>query len=791
MEQGITSEQAQHYLKKYGKNKITSSQRKTTLVLFLSQFPTVINGILFVAAIFSFVITDRIDALFIFLILLINGILGFIQEYRAEKALEKLSTYMKPISRVFRDGKEHLIPTEEIVPEDIVIISEGDRIPADGRILSEHSIEIDESLLTGESLPITKNKSDEVLKGTLVTQGKGKMRVEKIGMQTRLGSIAHTLSTLEMDQTPLQKKIDGLSKFISISAIGWSLLIIPIGLAHGDQLFPLTLLAVSIAIAAIPEGLPAVITIALAIGTNRMAKRNAIVRKMPAIETLGSVQVILVDKTGTLTQNKMKVKKWWTTTPHGLKYMIPASMLANTATIVEKEGASNNLSGFDVVGDKTDGALLLWARAQKKYAPSLEELTKPLEEYAFDPKTQTISAVLRQDGQTHVFVRGAPEAILEDSIASESEKETIRLQVDTFAKEGLRVIGFGYKTDKHDGIPNRKHAEHNLHFAGIIGIYDPPREAAHHAVEQAREAGIHIVMVTGDNELTALTIAKEVGLVEKDEDVLTGQELQKLTDDELDHIIGNVNIFARSEPEDKLRLVEAFKRNGYVVGVTGDGVNDSLALKRADVGIAMGQSGTDVAKEAADIILTDDNFVTLVGAIEEGRNIYNNILKSITYLLSGNLAQILFIFIAALFGLPIPLFPTDILWINLIADGLPALALAADTKDPTVLQSQPRNQNSPILTRDRLLFITFLGALSAFSLLITFQLLLQVHTVSFSRTVIFNLLVVLRLMIAFLVRGNMAFSFNKTLILFVLIALLAQVMINIVPLFRIVFQLGF
>ncbi len=790
MEQGITSQQAAKRREEYGKNEITTSEQKTTLLLFLSQFPTVINAILFTAGLLSFFITDRFDGIFILLILLLNGILGFIQEYRAQKALQKLSSYVKPISRVFRDGKEHLIPTNELVPEDVVLLSEGDRIPADGRLILDHHIEIDESLLTGESLPITKNHNDTVLKGTLVTQGKGKMLVEKIGMQTRLGSIAHTLSTLEMDQSPLQKKIDTLSRFISISAIGWALLIIPIGLMHGQQLLPLTLLAVSIAIAAIPEGLPAVITIALAIGTNRMAKRNAIVRKMPAIETLGSVQVILVDKTGTLTQNNMKVKKWWTKKPEEMKYILPACMVANTATIVEKEGSHSPKDEWDVVGDKTDGALLLWATAQRKRTTIWDGLSKPLEEYAFDPQTQTISAVLKHDGKTHVFVRGAPEAILASSTQSETEKEKILTQVDIFAKEGLRVIGFGYKVEDHDGIPDRKHAESHLHFTGIVGIYDPPREAAHQAVEQARRAGIHTVMVTGDNELTALTIAKEVGLVEKDEDVLTGDQLKKLTDSQLDQIIGKINIFARSEPEDKLRLVEAFKRNGYVVGVTGDGVNDSLALKRADVGIAMGQSGTDVAKEAADIILLDDNFATLVGAIEEGRNIYNNILKSITYLLSGNLAQILFIFSTALFGLPSPLLPTDILWINLIADGLPALALAADTKDPSMLRHQPRTQNSPILTRERLIFITFLGVLLAGSLFVTFQLLLQVHTPLASRTLIFNLLVGLRLLVAFVVRGNMIFSFNKMLVLCVLAAVVTQVAINVIPFFETIFHLG-
>lgn len=783
---GLTSEHAEKLLAEVGKNEIVTKEQTTPLQILFSQFTTAINAILASAGILAFFISDIFDSLFIFAILIINGLLGFVQEYQAEKALEKLKNYSSPLSRVIRNGKEEQIPTINIVPGDIVVLSEGDLVPADGTLIVEHHMEIDESILTGESLPITKLHNDQAYKGTLISIGHGKMQVTQTGMNTRFGKIASTLETIEIDKTPLQKRLKSLTQLISLFSFIAALFIIAIGIMQGKAFLPVSLLAISVAIAAIPEGLPAVLTIALAIGTKRMAKQKAVVRKMPAVETLGAMQIILIDKTGTLTQNAMRVKKQWLTSNHALSPIVKASLLGNTATLVEKENETH-----EVMGDRTDGALLLWATIHKDRMHELYHDGTIVEEYPFDPHTKTITVIWKKTTERHVFVRGAAEKLLEKSKLSQKEKETIAHEIETYAKEGLRVIGFGTKTVRSKGEISRETAEKDLTFLGIIGIYDPPRPQAAHAVQEAKNAGVQPIMVTGDNELTALTIAKEVGLIENDEDVITGDELDKLSDDQLQEVIKKIRIFARTKPEDKLRLVQAYKALGFVVGVTGDGVNDALALKQSDVGIAMGQSGTDVTKEASDIILLDDNFSTLVAAIEEGRNIYHNLVKAITYLLSGNLALICLIILGSLIGLPTPILPTQILWINLIADGLPALALASDTKNPNLIKQSPRNPQAPILTKTLIFYIMVIGATISVSLLITYMLLLNKHSIPVAQTSIFYLFIAFRLVIAFLVRGELIFSFNKMLVLSVFITILLQIMIAVVPIFQQTLGLAF
>lgn len=785
MEKGLTQKKAEELIQTFGRNEIVTKKPFSPLLLFLSQFPSFINTLLAAAALFSFVIKDALDGIIILAILLLNGIFGFIQEYRAEKSLEKLKNLVKPVSRVLRDEKEREIETELLVPGDVVVLSEGDRIPADGALTLGRHLEVDESILTGESLPVAKKQNDLLLKGTLVVKGKGYLLIEKTGMNTQFGQIAQSLSEVEADKTPLQKQLDSLGKMISVFAITAAFLLIPIGMLQEKAIAPIILLAISIAIAAVPEGLPAVVTIALAIGTNRMAKKHAIVRKIPSVETLGTIQIILMDKTGTLTQNSMRVKKVWLRENKFQTDMMRACVLGNTASLVEKT------EGFDIVGDKTDGALLLWAKEKVKDLGLFQDDGEIVDEYVFDPETKTITTVFRQDSKNYVYVRGAPETILKKSKLSETEKRAIASRFEAMAKEGLRVIGFGSKIEKQDVKKTREQLEKDLEFLGFVGIYDPPRKEAKQAVLEAKKAGIKPIMVTGDNELTALAIAKEIGLIEKDEDVVTGEELKKIRDEELEKLILKTRIFARTRPEDKLRLVSLFKKKGFIVGVTGDGVNDALALKRADVGVAMGETGTDVAKEAADIVLTDDNFATLVHAVEEGRVIYNNILKAITYLLSGNLAELSLVFAAAVLGMPPPLLPTQILWINLVTDGIPAIALASDTKDPDVLTHAPRNPKTPILTKSRMLFITIVGFGLAGFLLIIFSLLLRTQTEIFSRTITFNLLIFLHLMIAFLVRGQSLFRANKLLILGVLFTLFLQALISTVPFFQTIFHLGF
>lgn len=778
MEKGLTSEVAQEKLKILGKNEITTKESKSSLSLFLSQFPTLINSILAAAAFLSFFIGGAIDGIFIFSILFLNAFFGFIQEYRAEKSLQKLKTYVTTTARVIRDGKEVQIPAVEIVPEDIVVLGEGDRIPADGILTKDKAVEIDESILTGESLPVVKTHNETVFLGTLLAHGSTHLLVKNTGGKTRFGQIAQTLTTVSSDKTPLQKRLDSLAKTLSIVVILAASLIIPLGLFQGKELFQTLLLAVSIGIAAIPEGLPAVVTIALAIGVNRMAKKRAIVRKMASVETLGAVQIILTDKTGTLTQNSMRVKKFWVEKTQALPDLLKACVLGNTASLIEK--AEKN--AFDIIGDKTDGALLLFAQEQKQNIEDLQREGAILDERSFDPQTKTITTIWENNKIKYTFIRGAPESIIAESHLSVKEKEHATSQFGQYAKEGFRIIGFGVKKDK----------ELDLTFLGFVAIYDPPRPEAKQAVQEARMAGIKTIMVTGDNRLTALAIASEIGLIEKDEDVATGEEIEKLPDEELEKLMLKTRIFARTKPEDKLRLVTLFKKLGFVVGVTGDGVNDALALKRADVGIAMGEKGTDVAKEASDIVLTDDNFSTLVKAIEEGRTIYNNIVKAITYLLSGNLSEISLVFFATLLGMPNPLLPTQILWINLVTDGIPALALASDTKDPGVLKHNPRNPNAPILSNHRLVFILVVGFSLSLFLLFIFKTLLDAnYSETLARTIIFNTLILSHMTIAFIVRKGSIFKMNKFLVIGVLVTLLLQAIITFTPFFQTIFHLGF
>lgn len=785
MEPGLSLDQVKQKQKEFGKNLIQTKQSTSALKLFLSQFLSVINGILVIAAVLSFFIGESLDSIFIFSIIFLDSIFGFIQEYKAEKSLEKLKSYTTSQARVMRDGKEELVSSEDLVPGDIVFLTEGDRIPADGILLKEHHLETDESLLTGESLPVIKEGGDEIYLGMLITKGKGYMKIQNIGMETKFGQIAQTLSTIESEKTPLQIQLARLGRTLSVVAVAVAFLIIPVGIIQGREFTPLLLLAVSIAIAAVPVSLPAVITIALAIGTSRMAKRHAIVRKMPSVETLGAVQYILTDKTGTLTQNRMKVKEVWTDSPKNLSHMFFASVLGNTASLIHKGG-----KGYEIAGDKTDGALLEWSvKEQQSIHDEISQGTI-IDEFVFDSKTKTITTVWKEQKNTHVFVRGAPEAVLERSKVSGEKRKKIEEQYNSFAKKGLRVIAFASKTGSFSKASREQH-EKDLTFLGFVGIYDPPREEVKNAIESARKAGIQTIMVTGDNELTAMAIGKEIGLLGENEDVLTGDDLEKFNDAELKKIILKTRIFARTKPQDKMRLTRLLQEQGFVVGVTGDGVNDALALKKADVGVAMGESGTDVAKEASDIVIVDDNFATIVKAIEEGRRIYHNIVKAITYLIAGNISELSLVFFATLLGMPAPLLPTQILWINLVTDGLPALALASDNKDPYALKQPPRDPKIPILNRSRLLLTGSIGLTLSFFLIVLFAILYQFTSETTARTIVFTTLVVSHMGLAFLVRGRNIFRPNKFLIITVIITLLLQSMIIFTPFFYPIFEIGF
>lgn len=785
MENGLSPSEVQAKRIEFGKNELILEKRQTGLKILISQFKNILNLILFLAAFFSLGIGYYVDGVFILAVIILNSFFGFIQEYRAEKSLEKLRNYSVPTVRVKRDGKEAVISSSELVPGDILIISEGDRISADCTAVDPQRLEVDEAILTGESLPVYKEENDALYSGTLVTKGKAMARVTAIGMQTRFGQIAKTLESVEVEQTPLQKNLADLGRNLSLGILAIALMIIPIGLFYQDDLFQITLTAVSIAVAAIPQGLPAVITISLALGTNRMAKRKAVVRTMSSVETLGSVQIVLVDKTGTLTENAMRVKQVWIPEAKDKKNVLLACTLGNTASLVAKEGSLEP----DIVGDKTDGALLLWSSKEEenKDIPN----GKIIDEHVFDAKTRMITTVWQQGEKTHVFVRGAPEAVLEKSNASEKLRIEVKKTYEHYASEGLRVIAIAAKNDDNAHQKNREELESELNFLGIIGIYDPPRKEVKTAVEDARRAGVRTIMVTGDNELTALAIAKEVGILEKGDDVVTGKQLSEMSDDDLKEILSKVNVFARSKPEDKLRLTTILKEQGYVVGVTGDGVNDALALKKADVGIAMGKTGTDVAKEASDIIIADDNFKTIVLAIEEGRTIYRNIATAITYLLTGNLSEIALVFFGTVLGFPAILLPTQILWINLVTDVFPAMALASDTKHPDVLSAKPRDPKESILNRKRLSFIVIGGFGLALFFLGLYIFLSKTFSTELATSIVFNLLIVSHMGIAFLVRGQSIFRANKALILSVLFILSLQVLINLSPFFRGIFSIQY
>ncbi|MBI5452964.1 cation-translocating P-type ATPase [Candidatus Gottesmanbacteria bacterium] len=783
MEKGLTQQETQILLKKYGKNRIETHSTTSALKIFLSQFPTVINAILVVAAVFSYLIGHALDGSFILAIIFLNSLFGFIQEYRAEKSLEKLKNYAAPTARVLRDGKESQINAEDLVPDDIVILSEGARVPADGVIIDANNLEIDEAILTGESLPVIKNNNDATFLGTLVTRGNGMLKITQTGMATRFGEITKTLGTITDEKTPLQKDFTHLGKVLSLAALLIALLVIPIGIYHKQDLIPLILVAISIGVAAIPEGLPTVITIAFAVGSSRLAKKNAIVRKMAAIETLGAIQVVLVDKTGTITQNSMQVKHDWLKNKESLHQMLRACVLGNTASLVEKENGQ-----YEIVGDSTDGALLLWATKHEHF-PHIPE-GKVLDEYVFDTNTQTITTLWQQDGHEYVFVRGAPEAILDRCTITEAERETVTKQYEAFAKQGLRTIGFAIKKNHHFEQKKREHLESNLTFIGILALYDPPRPEIKEAINKARTAGIHVCMVTGDNDLTALALSKEVGLIEKDEEVITGETLEKMSDAELSDIILKTRVFARTRPEQKLRIATLLQKQGIVVGVTGDGVNDALALKKADVGVAMGKKGTDVAKEASDIILADDNFATLVHAIEEGRVIYKNIANAILYLLSGNLAEISIVLVASVLNLPFPLVPTQILWINLVTDSLPALALATGSRDGKVLLNKPRDPNTRLLSKNRILTICLIGfSLTAF-LISLFAFTLQTQSLIIARTLIFNGLIYAHLVIAIGFGWHSIKKGHPFLIFTILIIAVLQIIITFVPFFQNIFHLA-
>jgi P-type Ca2+ transporter type 2C len=810
---GLTTTEAKFLINEIGLNKISKSYHFSVIKLILSQLFGFLNILLIIAATVSYFIGHLTDAFLIMAIVILNSAVSFWQEYKAEKTLEELKKLSHAFVRVIRDGKESLVDSEELVPGDIIKLEAGDKIPADGLVLEAFNMEVNESALTGESVSVYKKAGEEehnqLFSGTLISAGSGIMKVSTIGDQTRFGRIAKSLAQIKDTDTPLQKQIKSLAINLGLLAIGFSALIYFVGIKAGEDQVTMFLTAVSAAVAAVPEGLPAIILIGLAFGVKRMASQKALVRKMLAIEGLGSVNIICTDKTGTLTQARMSVNKvWFNDKKYSAQEFKHASQTEYFKKFIDSMVLPNNASlsykfdhgTMDILGDITEGALLVYAREMDYDYGLIRAQGKTLDEFSFDQIRKTMSIVVLRDKHIQTFVKGSPEKILASStrmiqggkIKLLKDEDRIKLNEAymDLTKQGLRVLGFGFRNDVELSQKfTREDLESDLIFLGFVGLADPLRPEAKEAIALANKAGISTMMITGDNELTAMKIGRELGLAREGDRVLTGPELDKMSDEELQNTVQDVKVFSRTNPEGKLRIVQALQKLGLNVGVTGDGVNDSLALKQAEIGIAMGRTGSEVAKEAADIILLDDNYATLIKAIEEGRVIYANALKAIRYLVSTNIAELLLILIALLIGLPAPLLPAQILWINLVSDGLPAIALALDPKDPNIMNSAPRDKNKKLLdlsSVSKLLAIGLVGAL--LTLFVYAHFISNTGDLILARTWAFTSIIVFQMIVAFIIRGNFR-HFNYKLLWAVVVTLIVQVVLLITPFFQDLFQL--
>lgn len=716
----ITSTQAEELLARYGPNVLPEKKPPSIIARFIAQFENALMLLLVGAGVISLFVGERLDAIFIFLIVLLNAGFGLYQEFKAERALATLKELTVTTVRVLRDGIETEIDSRTLVPGDIIHLEEGDKIPADCELLASLHFETNDAVLTGESFPVEKNKENkDLFMGTTVVKGRGYARVLTTGQSTKFGKIAKSLGEIEEVKTPLQKKLESFTKQVGIVGIGAAITVFLLSLVKEKTVLESFLFAVSLAVAAVPEGLPAVMTITLALGVERMAKKNAIVRKLNAIETLGSVTVVATDKTGTLTTNRMRVKKIWSSgkvydvtkssSKKELQMMLTNGILCSTATLSDQES----------IGDPTEGAILILA-SQFGFSPAIiRQEWKVRDELSFNAVTKRMSVVVSKANEKYVFTKGAPESILSicnkilwnGNVKKLSVELRMKIQEDfqAFAKKGQRMIAFSFKENSN------KPLEENHVFIGFVGIADPVRPEVFEAVRKAGESGIRVVMITGDNELTAEAIGIETGIIDHGDRIVTGNQLEGLTDAHIVELLPKVKIFARTTPDQKYRLVKLYQEQGETVAVTGDGVNDTLALKQSDVGVAMGKTGTDVAKETADMVLTDDNFASLINAIEEGRHIFVQIKNTIKYLLSCNLGEILYIVPAVLLGLPV-LTALQILYMNIATDGLPAISLAFTAKDAYTMRRPPRRTLSILEVRDfrYLLLIGIATALSGY-----------------------------------------------------------------------------
>lgn len=803
---GLSNSEASKRLEKYGLNELKEEKKKHPIFVFLIQFADILIILLLIAAIAAFIIDDVIDCCVILIVVFLNAVIGFIQEYRAEKAMEKLKSLVSTEAVVKRNGELIKIPGTELTIGDIVVIEEGDKIPADILLIETNELRIDESSLTGESRPVTKladysnieslnfKKHDEKLQSKIaymdsnVVSGRGVGVVYKIGMDTSIGKIAEMIQG-EETKTPLQEKVDKLGKTLGLIAVVVCVGVFFLELTRGIPLVETFMIAVSLAVAAVPEGLPAVLTLTLALGMQKMAKSDAIVRKLLAVETLGSCTVVCTDKTGTLTKNKMSVRE---------------SKLNNEIRSLEICGLCNNSSIKEgkLIGDPTDGAAMIYSEDNGFNKKELEKKYPRIKEIPLDStrkRMTTIHSINNEeytstDEELYIVSKGAPEIILDlckyidndgtIEIINDEIKETIITNMSSMTNSALRVLGLAYKKVDSDFDLSPENVESELIFTGLIGMMDPPRKEAEKAVLDCKKAGIKVIMITGDHQETAAAIGREIGIL-TDGRSITGKELDDLSDEEYLKIVDEIQVYARVYPEQKMRIVETLQENGNIVSMTGDGVNDAPALKKASIGVAMG-TGTDVAKESADMIIQDDNFATIIKAIREGRKIYDNIKRFVKFQVSTNVGAILTIVGSSLIALPIPFNPIQILWINIIMDGPPAQSLGMEGSERNIMNRLPEKRN--ILDRNVLIKIIVAGLVMAVGTLGLFIYKLQSGSqLVYAMTVAFTLFVVYQLLNAYNNRAK-SDEKNKFFGISILISFLLQLLVIYVPYLQVIFR---
>lgn len=839
-EKGLSSNEAQARLNQYGENRLVGEKERTKLQMFFDQFKDFLVIILIVASIISIVVgimegEGIIDGIIIMAIVILNAILGVVQENRANNALKALKEMSSPQAKVIRNGSIEKIASTDLVPGDVVILEAGDYIPADLRLIQSANLKIDESSLTGESVASEKF-ADEIVDqnsgigdqincafmGSIITYGRGKGIVTNTGMKTQMGNIATMLNTGSETGTPLQKKLDSFGKMLGIACIIICIIIFGLGVIRGQDLLEVFMTAVSLAVAAIPEGLTVVVTVVLALGMQKMVKVNAIVKRLSAVETLGSTTVICSDKTGTLTQNKMTVVKIfdgneiWEVTGTGY---IPEGKFINEVT--KQESINSNLqllltgavlccdaeiqdNGNKIIGDPTEVALIVVGAKAGFTSEKMNSTFPRIDEIPFDSDRKLMSTVHKENDKIIMYTKGAPDIVLSRSKyifeagkvvpITDQHKSKIMENNNKMAQSALRVLAVSYKELTNYNHDNLLDEEQDLIFIGLTGMIDPPREEAKKSVEVCKRAGIRTIMITGDHKTTASAIGKQLGIIESENQSMEGKEINNLSDEQLKETVKNVSVFARVSPEHKVRLVDAVKANGNIVAMTGDGVNDAPALKKADIGIAMGITGTDVAKEAADMILTDDNFSTIVRSVEEGRTIYSNIRKFVGYLLSCNIGEILIVFTAMLLNWGTPLLPIQLLMINLVTDAFPAFALGMEQKEKGVMDRKPRDPKEPIVDKKMGIAITIQSIALAAATLFSFQFGLHEYgDIAVARTFCFVTLVTGELLRAYSARSEDTFIFkmklfsNSFLNKSVLVSLIILLLIVYVPFLQVVF----